>query len=71
MENAVLYSKFNSLPDKLKKEVLDFIEFLIEKEKKSKKGNKSRIPKFGSYKGLFEMAPDFDEALEDFKEYMY
>ena len=27
-------------------------------------------PKFGSGKGLFWMSPDFDEPLEDFKEYM-
>jgi hypothetical protein len=26
---------------------------------------------FGCAKGMFEMAPDFDEPLEDFKEYMY
>lgn len=28
-------------------------------------------PGFGCMKGAFEMAPDFDEPLEDFKEYMY
>ncbi len=27
-------------------------------------------PKFGSAKGLIWMAPDFDEPLEDFKDYM-
>ncbi len=27
-------------------------------------------PKFGSAKGLIEMSDDFDEPLEDFKEYM-
>ena len=26
--------------------------------------------RFGSGKGLFQMAPDFDAPLEDFKEYM-
>lgn len=26
-------------------------------------------PKFGSAKGLIEMSDDFDEALEDFKDY--
>jgi antitoxin (DNA-binding transcriptional repressor) of toxin-antitoxin stability system len=29
-----------------------------------------RRPKFGSAKGLIEMSDDFDEPLEDFKEYM-
>jgi hypothetical protein len=28
-------------------------------------------PGFGCAKGMFEMSPDFDEPLEDFKEYMY
>lgn len=29
-----------------------------------------RHPKFGSAKGLITMSDDFDEPLEDFKEYM-
>ncbi|MGR3293200.1 MAG: type II toxin-antitoxin system Phd/YefM family antitoxin [Candidatus Scalindua sp.] len=28
------------------------------------------IPKFGSAKGLIEISDNFDEPLEDFKEYM-
>ena len=28
------------------------------------------VPKFGSAKGLIVMSDDFDEPLEDFKEYM-
>ena len=31
---------------------------------------KRRKRQFGSAKGLITMAPDFDEPLEDFKEYM-
>lgn len=31
---------------------------------------KEPIPKFGSAKGLIEISDDFDEPLEDFKEYM-
>jgi hypothetical protein len=62
-----LYTKLNSLPENLKKEVVDFLEFLVEKDKKDKK---RKSPKFGSYKGFFKMMPDFDEPLDDFKEYM-
>jgi hypothetical protein len=29
-----------------------------------------RKPQFGGAKGLFELSDDFDEPLEDFKEYM-
>jgi hypothetical protein len=39
----------------------------VEKDKKDKK---RKSPKFGSYKGFFKMMPDFDEPLDDFKEYM-
>lgn len=31
---------------------------------------KKRKRQFGSAKGLISMAPDFDEPLEDFKEYV-
>lgn len=31
---------------------------------------KRRKREFGSAKGLISMAPDFDQPLEDFKEYM-
>jgi antitoxin (DNA-binding transcriptional repressor) of toxin-antitoxin stability system len=32
--------------------------------------NKRPYPKFGSAAGLLEMSDDFDEPLDDFKEYM-
>lgn len=67
MTTAQLYTKLDSLPDNLKSEVNDFIDFLLIKSNKSKKTNKA---KFGSAKGFFEMSDDFDEPLEDFKEYM-
>ena len=36
-----------------------------------KKSNGKKIPQFGSMKGLvIYMAPDFNEPLEEFKEYM-
>lgn len=67
MDNITLYSKLASLPDDLKAEVSDFVDFLATKRKKSKEKKK---PKFGSGKGMFVMKPDFDEPLDDFKEYM-
>lgn len=67
MDNIILYNKLSELPDNLKSEVSDFIDFLIAR---SKKKPKKRKPKFGSGKGMFIMKPDFDEPLNDFKEYM-
>lgn len=71
METISVYTKFNALPDQLKKEAADFIDFLLDKSRKNRTGKHVKSPTFGSAKGLFEMAPDFDEPLEDFKEYMY
>lgn len=68
MENISILSKFNALPESLKEEVIDFIDFLAEKKQKNKKDKEFKKPKFGSCKGMFEMAPDFDEPLEDFKD---
>ena len=67
MNTISLYTKLTSLPANLKREVADFLEFLMEKDKKDKK---KISPKFGSCKGFFKMAPDFDEPLNDFNEYM-
>lgn len=67
MNNISLYNKINSLPDNLKREVLDFVEFL---QTKSKKEVSPKPRTFGSLKGKIKMAEDFDAPLEDFKEYM-
>ncbi len=67
MSNIELYTEISKLPNSLKQEVKDFVEFLKIK-KKSKTKIKER--KFGCAKGLFIMHDDFDEPLEDFKDYM-
>ena len=67
MDNVLLLNKITSLPESLKSEVEDFIDFLAAKtEKKQQKGK----PVFGSAKGMFVIKPGFDEPLEDFKDYM-
>jgi hypothetical protein len=95
MSTAALYSKFELLPEHLKEQVLDYVEFLLTREGKQKptkqrtqsntlvkpaldKGEQpnpvsSAAPKplkAGFLKNSFVMAADFDEPLEDFKEYM-
>jgi len=67
VDTALLYNKLASLPDNLKSEVEDFIDFLATKAKNKQEKAK---PKFGSGKGMFVMKPDFDQPLDDFKEYM-
>jgi len=70
MDNVFLYSKLATLPDNMRTEVADFIDYLISKAQKDKAVNPLPTPKFGSGKGMFKMNSDFDEPLEDFKEYM-
>jgi hypothetical protein len=67
MDQIQLYTKISYLPTDLKSEVNDFVDFLLTKRKK---GFKQKQPKFGCAKGQIYISPDFDEPLDDFKEYM-
>lgn len=68
MEHLQLYNKINSLPDNLKSEVINFIDFLMAKKKKEIKIRKKK-PQYGYAKGQIYISPDFDDPLDDFKEY--
>ena len=65
----LFYSKLSlSNSEPLKQELLFYIDYLLnlqlaDKEQKHK-------PRFGCAKGSFVLSPDFDEPLDDFKEYM-
>lgn len=61
MGQLALHSKFESLPPDLKKEVNDFVEFLLSKSKPVS----AKPGKFGSAKGKIKMSADFDEPLDD------
>lgn len=65
MDNTLLYNKLSHLPDNLKSEVSDFIDFLLNKNKVPNKHK----PRFGSGKGMFKMKKNFDEPILDFKDY--
>ncbi len=67
MTDIQLYNQITSLPADLKKEVSDFVEFL---KQKAKPKTKLKSRQLGAAKGLIKIAPDFDEPLEDIKEYM-
>jgi hypothetical protein len=68
MSDVQLYKKLQNLKPSLKAEVFDFVDFLLKKQEKEMKPKK---PQFGCAKGRFKMSPDFDEPLDDLKEYMY
>ena len=63
-------SKFYNLNSDLRQEVLDFIDFLLEKQKKQATESPKRPSNFGNAKGQVFMSDDFNEPLEEFKEYM-
>ncbi len=67
MDDIKLYSKLIELPDELKQEADDFVEFLKTKVKDKKT---SKTKKAGLAKGLIEMQEDFDEPLDDFEPYI-
>lgn len=82
-DGQIILNKYISLPDKLQEEVEDFIDFLVFKQQrqeksthegidKKKEGNKRKKKKsnFGSARGLIVIKSDFDQPIEDFKEYM-
>ncbi|MEO6639372.1 MAG: DUF2281 domain-containing protein [Ginsengibacter sp.] len=68
MTDLQLYTEISTLPGNLKKEVQDFIELL---QKKSNNQETVKERKFGAAKDFFKIENNFDEPLEDFKEYKY
>jgi outer membrane protein OmpA-like peptidoglycan-associated protein len=69
MTNTTLKFEINSLPKELRAEVANFIEFLKSKQDKKSK-SKLKAREFGFAKGKISLSPDFDEPLDEFKEYM-
>jgi len=67
MSALSLYAKLERLPNNLKQEASDFIDFLLEK---SIAKNKNVVPSPGSARGKIRMSPDFDAPLDEFKDYM-
>lgn len=61
MDSLLIYKKLNSLPDSMKSQVADFIDFLESKAKKQQAISSRPKPQFGSAKGMFVMHDDFDD----------
>jgi Protein of unknown function (DUF2281) len=86
MVQAAILEKLEQLPEALQTEVLHYIEFLAEKYAKKiptqvpliedeeqptgPESEKKKRGGLGILKGKIWMAEDFDEPLEDMKEYM-
>ncbi len=69
MGQLQILEKIKMIPIAYQQEVEDFIDFIIEKKSNMKLlTNQGR--KLGLLKGKMKMSPDFDEPLDDFKDYM-
>ncbi len=66
MKTASLKIQINTLPKNLRQEVADFVAFL-----KSKANPNSQLKEreFGYAKGKITISEDFDEPLDEFKNY--
>lgn len=69
MSTTQLFEEITSLPANLQEEVQDFVAFLKTKAQKQQQPPLQKR-QFGAAKGFFVMSDDFDEPLEDFKDYM-
>jgi hypothetical protein len=73
MTSLTLYTKLETLPKELKEEAKKFIQKLLDKSDKNQKSYHKPVIKkreFGSLKGKINLSDDFDNPLEEFKDYM-
>jgi len=68
-EQAIL-SEIHSLPENLRHEVLRYIFFLKTKYVNVSDQTVEKKRVFGRAKGRYEMSDDFDEPIDEFKDYM-
>lgn len=67
MSDAQLYREISTLPEDLKNQVIELVDAL---EAKSRAKSKTKVRTFGYAKDFFKMSEDFDDPLDDSKEYM-
>lgn len=74
MLKTTILETINKLPESLQEEVLHYAEYLAQKYAKTQPSAEmtKKTRKAGTMKGTFvlPLPDDFDEPLEDFKEYM-
>jgi len=70
MTEELILRELQSLPESLKVLVLKYVKILKKQGEQSQTENPRKPRKAGSAEGKYVLAPDFDEPLEDFKEYM-
>lgn len=69
MGHIQLLEKVKKIPPAYQQEVEDFIDFILSK-KRPGAAERGVQRKVGLLRGKLQMADDFDEPLDDFKDYM-
>jgi hypothetical protein len=70
METAELTKEIERLPSQKRTELNNYLDVLLQPVKQLKPKISSKKAIFGSAKGKLWMADDFDELLDNFKDYM-
>lgn len=74
MTEQIIFNQLFLMPETLKQKALNYIFYLLNEQTYTvyKQGDNENIkkPTFGSAKGKYVLSPDFDEAIDDFKEYI-
>lgn len=68
--DTALWKVIFRMPSSLKVELLHYAEYLLSKYAKSDQSQPPKRCGFGSWSGQIVMSEDFDEVLEDMKDYM-
>jgi hypothetical protein len=66
-EQLILNKLHQLNSEKLQDELILFLDFLLSKQQTEQT---QKVPQFGCAKGKIKMSENFDEPLEDFKDYM-
>lgn len=69
MGTTEILEKIKLIPKNYQQEVVDFIDFILEKKVQNPTVSSKKRP-LGLLKGKMKMSASFDEPLEDFKHYM-
>ncbi|QEK52199.1 DUF2281 domain-containing protein [Pedobacter aquae] len=69
MSTTEILEKIRLIPENYQQEVVDFIDFILEKKVKKTSISSKKRP-LGLLKGRMKMSDSFDDPLEDFKSYM-
>ena len=67
-----IFQTVAKMPESLKKEILHYAQYLVEKHAKTESSQEQleQPHGYGSWAGKIIMSENFDEPLEDLKEYM-